>query len=91
MTTARNVQPEHYVINPTRIFKISQSKKVFGGSLIILQAFTSAEIKTYATVLIIPILSSIARTIIAQLPILAFYARCVQREGPISVKMMASA
>jgi hypothetical protein len=91
MTTARNIQPEHYVINPTRIFKISQSKKVFGESLIILQAFTNADMKTYATVLIIRILSSIAQSIIAQLTILAFYARCVQRVGTTSVKMMASA
>jgi hypothetical protein len=91
MTTARNIQPEHYVINPTRIFKISQSKKVFGESLIILQAFTNADMKTYATVLIIRILSSIAQSIIAQLTILAFYARFVQRVGTTSVKMMASA
>jgi hypothetical protein len=91
MTTARNIQPEHYVINPTRTFKISQSKKVFGESLITLQAFTNADMKTYATVLIIRILSSIAQSIIAQLTILAFYARFVQRVGTTSVKMMASA
>ena len=83
-TGALRDKPNTYLQNIT-------VKKVFGESLIILQAFTKADMKTYATVLIIRILSSIAQSIIAQLTILAFYARFVQRVGTTSVKMMASA
>jgi hypothetical protein len=61
-------------------------------SSITLQAFTSAEMKTYATVWIIRSPNSIARKVIAQLTILALYARCaLKRVGPTSVKILASA